>query len=90
MGLFKSEVLSRFPIPRLALASVAVVAPVPPFSIAIIPLTLSAVLECNAKGAVANVSLLIFSKLEQLAVISNSVNNVFSLVFQEIPPKEEA
>ena len=37
MGLFRSEVLSTFPRPKLVLAKEAVVAPVPPFSIATMP-----------------------------------------------------
>ena len=52
MGLLRSEVLSTFPKPKLALASVAFAAPVPPFSIATMPEMAFAVCAENAYGTV--------------------------------------
>ena len=56
IGLFKSAVFSTFPIPRLALASGAVVAPVPPFAIATTPVTFPAIFAALAKGTACSFS----------------------------------
>ncbi len=54
MGLFKSEVFSTLPKPKLVRAAEAVVAPVPPLTIATTPETFSAVIAAFAKGTDAN------------------------------------
>ena len=56
IGLFKSEVFSTLPRPKLARAAVAVVAPVPPLAMAITPVTLVAVVAALAKGTDSNLS----------------------------------
>ena len=56
MGLFKSAVLSTFPIPKLVRAAAAVVAPVPPLAIATTPVTFPAVIAALAKGTDSSLS----------------------------------
>ena len=51
--MFKSDVLSTLPIPRLTLAPAAVVAPVPPFTKATTPVTFPATIAAFANGTEA-------------------------------------
>ena len=54
-GLSKSDVLSTLPKPKFLRASIAVVAPVPPFNIDATPVILSAVTDLNENGAVVSI-----------------------------------